>query len=184
MTALQLGALRAGGLALRFDRAHADGTRAQMPVIVNLFGTRARVAAGLGMILDDLPVLATLRAPAPMAPRLARSRATIRVSIARKVLGPDRLILRWLAHRGGAAHARTWARVKAPMPVAIALGADPATLLSAALPLPETVSDLGFSGVLLGARTELAAARTVPLMVSAQAEIMLEGWIHPADTAP
>ncbi|WP_323038170.1 UbiD family decarboxylase [Pararhodobacter sp.] len=101
-----------------------------------------------------------------------------------QVLGPDRLILRWLAHRGGAAHARTWARAGEPMPVAIALGADPATLLSAALPLPETVSEITFSGVLRGARAELVPARTVPLMVPANAEIMLEGWVHPDDTAP
>ncbi len=101
-----------------------------------------------------------------------------------QVLGPDRLILRWLAHRGGAAHARTWAQTGAPMPVAIALGADPATLLSAALPLPETVSELTFSGVLRGARSEIVPARTVPLMVPAHAEIMLEGWVHPGDIAP
>ncbi len=101
-----------------------------------------------------------------------------------QVLGPDRLILRWLAHRGGAAHARTWAQAAAPMPVAIALGADPATLLSAALPLPETVSELTFSGVLRGARSEIVAARTVPLMVPAHAEIMIEGWVHPNDNAP
>ncbi len=101
-----------------------------------------------------------------------------------QVLGPDRLILRWLAHRGGAAHARSWARAGAPMPVAVALGADPAMLLAAALPLPETVSELTFSGVLRGARTELVPARSVPLMVPARAEIVLEGWVHPDDTAP
>lgn len=101
-----------------------------------------------------------------------------------QVLAPDRLILRWLAHRGGAAHHRTWARAGEPMPVAIALGADPATLLAAALPLPETVSELGFSGVLRGARTELVAARTVPLLVPARAEAIIEGWIHPGETAP
>lgn len=101
-----------------------------------------------------------------------------------QVLGPDRLILRWLAHRGGAAHARGWAQAGAPMPVAIALGADPATLLSAALPLPETVSELAFSGVLRGARTDIVPARTVPIMVPAHAEIVLEGWVHPGETAP
>jgi 4-hydroxy-3-polyprenylbenzoate decarboxylase len=101
-----------------------------------------------------------------------------------QVLGGDRLILRWLAHRGGAAHARGWAQSNAPMPVAIALGADPATLLAAALPLPETVSELTFSGVLRGARSEIVPARTVPLMVPAQAEIILEGWVHPGEMAP
>lgn len=101
-----------------------------------------------------------------------------------QVIGPDRLILRWLAHRGGAAHHRSWQRAGQPMPVAIALGADPATLLSAALPLPETVSELAFSGVLRGARAEVVAAKTVPLLVPANAEIILEGWIHPDETAP
>jgi len=101
-----------------------------------------------------------------------------------QVLGSDRLILRWLAHRGGAAHHRSWQRTGEPMPVAIALGADPATLLSAALPLPETVSELAFSGVLRGARAEVVAAKTVPLLVPATAEIVLEGWVHPGDTAP
>jgi len=100
-----------------------------------------------------------------------------------QVLGPDRLIMRWLAHRGGAAHARTWANAGEPMPVAIALGADPATLLSAALPLPESVSELTFSGILRGCRTEIVPARTVPLMVPAHAEIIVEGWIHPGETA-
>ena len=101
-----------------------------------------------------------------------------------QVIGPDRLILRWLAHRGGAAHHRSWLRAAEPMPVAIALGCDPALLLSAALPLPETVSELTFSGVLRGARAEVAAATTVPLMVPAQAEIVIEGWVHPGETAP
>lgn len=101
-----------------------------------------------------------------------------------QVLGPDRLILRWLAHRGGAAHHRGWQRAGERMPVAIALGADPATLLSAALPLPETVSELTFSGVLRGARAEVVPATTVPLLVPANAEIILEGWVHPGETAP
>ena len=101
-----------------------------------------------------------------------------------QIIGPDRLILRWLAHRGGAAHARSWAQAGEPMPVALALGADPAILLASALPLPETVSELSFSGVLRGARTQLAAALTVPLMVPAAAEIVIEGWVHPGETAP
>lgn len=70
------------------------------------------------------------------------------------------------------------------MPVAVVLGADPATLLAAALPLPETVSELTFSGVLRGARTELVPAKTVPLLVPAQAEMVIEGWVHPGETAP
>jgi 4-hydroxy-3-polyprenylbenzoate decarboxylase len=101
-----------------------------------------------------------------------------------QVLGPDRLIMRWLAHRGGAAHARSWTHASEPMPVALALGADPALLLASALPLPETVSELSFSGVLRGARTELTPALSVPLLVPASAEIVIEGWVHPGETAP
>ena len=70
------------------------------------------------------------------------------------------------------------------MPVAVVLGADPATLLSAALPLPETVSELTFAGALNGARTRLVPAKTVPLLVPAEAEIVLEGWVHPGESAP
>ncbi len=101
-----------------------------------------------------------------------------------QVLERDRLILRWLPHRGAAAHHQSWAATGKRMPVAIALGADPATLLSAALPLPEGVSELAFAGVFSGARPRLVAARTVPLMVPADAEIVLEGWVSATETAP
>ncbi len=101
-----------------------------------------------------------------------------------QVIGRDRIIMRWLAHRGGAAHHRSWRKAGAPMPVAIVLGADPATLLSAALPLPETVSELGFAGVFSGARPRLVPARTVPLLVPADAEMVIEGWVDPTETAP
>ncbi|SIS86903.1 UbiD family decarboxylase [Phaeovulum vinaykumarii] len=100
-----------------------------------------------------------------------------------QVIGRDRIIMRWLAHRGGAAHHRTWAQANEPMPVAVVLGADPATLLAAALPLPEGVSELTFSGVLRGERAHLVPAKTVPLLVPAEAEMVLEGWIHPGETA-
>lgn len=101
-----------------------------------------------------------------------------------QVLDRDRLIMRWLPHRGGAAHHKSWARQGEKTPVAIVLGADPATLLSAALPLPETVSELTFAGALNGLRPQLVQARTIPLMVPANAEIILEGWVSPSETAP
>ena len=93
-----------------------------------------------------------------------------------QVLGRDRAILRWLAHRGGAAHHRAWARAGEDMPVAVAIGADPATILSAVLPLPETMSELRFSGVLRGERPRISPALTVPLMVPSDAEIVIEGY--------
>ncbi|MGR3761796.1 UbiD family decarboxylase [Roseobacteraceae bacterium NS-SX3] len=101
-----------------------------------------------------------------------------------QVAGRDRLITRWLPHRGGAAHHRSWAAAGKRMPVAIVLGADPACLLSAALPLPETVSELTFSGAFSGCRPRLVPARTVPMLVPAEAEIVIEGWVSPSETAP
>lgn len=101
-----------------------------------------------------------------------------------QVLDQNRLIMRWLPHRGGAAHHQSWAKQGQKMPVAIALGADPATLLSAALPLPETVSELTFAGVFSGARPRLTPAKTVPLMIPSDAEMIIEGWVSPQETAP
>jgi 4-hydroxy-3-polyprenylbenzoate decarboxylase len=101
-----------------------------------------------------------------------------------QVLGKDRVIMRWLAHRGGAAHHRAWAARGEDMPIAIAIGVDPATLLSAVLPLPETISELRFSGVLRGERPRVAPALTVPMLVPADAEIILEGYVSATETAP
>jgi len=101
-----------------------------------------------------------------------------------QALGKDRAILRWLAHRGGAAHHRAWSQRGEDMPVAVAIGADPATTLSAVLPLPETISELRFSGVLRAERPRISPALTVPLMVPSDAEIIIEGWASATDTAP
>ncbi len=240
MTAVQLLALRQGGPVLRFEGA--------MPVIGNLFGTRRRVAAGLGVSPGGVGALgeflAALRAPAPVRglgdalsrwPQLRAALMTRPATLRRapvqaerlpgleaipvqtpwpgdagplitwpvvitrppdeeslsaynlgvyraQVIASDRLILRWLPHRGGAAHHRQWR--DRPMPVALALGCDPALLLSAALPLPENVSEFTFSGVLRGARVEVARATSVPLTIPARAEIVIEGWVHPGETAP
>ena len=101
-----------------------------------------------------------------------------------QVLDKDRVIMRWLAHRGGAAHHRAWSARGKDTPVAVAIGADPATILSAVLPLPETVSELRFSGVLRGERPRIAPALTVPLIVPAEAEIVIEGFVSATETAP
>lgn len=100
-----------------------------------------------------------------------------------QVLGSDRLIMRWLAHRGGARHHRMWQNLGRDMPVAVAIGADPATILSAIMPLPEGMSELNFSGVLRGRRPEVAPAVSVPLPVPANAEIVLEGTVSATETA-
>jgi len=103
-----------------------------------------------------------------------------------QVLGRNRVIMRWLAHRGGALDFRDWQRLHPgePFPVAVALGADPATLLAAVTPIPDTLSEYAFAGLLRGSRTELAQCLGSELQVPASAEIILEGHIVPDDTAP
>ncbi len=257
MTAVHRAVLEATGPVLQFDQpTGAFVGRFDIPVVVNLFGTTERVAAGLGVSpdeLDDLGAfLAALRTPTPPSglrealsrwpmlkaalstrPKLVKtatsqhvchsgtdvdlSRLPIQthwpqdagplitwpVVITRphgsepdaaqaynagvyrvQVLDRNRLIMRWLPHRGGAAHHRSWAQRNEKMPVAIVLGADPATLLSAALPLPETVSELAFAGALNQNRPRLSPAKSVPLLVPADAEFVLEGWASPSETAP
>lgn len=257
MTAVHRNVLETDGPVLQFDHpVQADNTPGKMPVVVNLFGTKERVSAGLGVTPDRLgelgTFLAALRSPSPpdgMRDTLSRwpmlkaalstrpkigGKAPVQEVVIKapdadlgtlpvqthwpmdagplitwpvvltrpanseaadvakfnagvyraQVLDSDRLIMRWLAHRGGAAHHRSWAQSGQDMPVAIVLGAEPATLLSAALPLPETVSELTFAGVFIGARPRLVPAKTIPMMVPAGAEIIIEGWVSPTETAP
>ncbi len=102
-----------------------------------------------------------------------------------QVIGRNRLIMRWLAHRGGALDWREHqaAHPGKPFPVAVALGADPATMLAAVTPVPDALSEYQFAGLLRGARTELARSSVGDLQVPANAEIVLEGFIHPDDFA-
>jgi len=103
-----------------------------------------------------------------------------------QVIGRNRVIMRWLAHRGGALDFRDWqlAHPGEPFPVAVALGADPATILGAVTPVPDSLSEYAFAGLLRGGRTEVAACVGSDLQVPAGAEFVLEGHIHPDDTAP
>lgn len=98
-------------------------------------------------------------------------------------LDSQRLIVRWLAHRGGARHHRMWQARGLDMPVVVAIGADPATILAAVMPLPEGMSELAFAGALRGRRQETAMATSVPLPVPATAEIVLEGTVSTHDRA-
>ncbi|TCS13241.1 UbiD family decarboxylase [Caulobacter sp. BK020] len=96
-----------------------------------------------------------------------------------QVLSKDRCIMRWLAHRGGAQH---YARHKKagnrePLPACAVLGADPGTILAAVTPVPDTLSEYQFAGLLRGAKVDLVPAKTVPLMVPAHAEIVIEGHV-------
>jgi 4-hydroxy-3-polyprenylbenzoate decarboxylase len=101
-----------------------------------------------------------------------------------QVIGRDRVIMRWLAHRGGALDFREHAASsKEPFPVAVALGADPATMLAAVTPLPDTLGEYQFAGLLRGARTELVKCVGSELQVPATAEMVLEGNIKPGDVA-
>jgi 4-hydroxy-3-polyprenylbenzoate decarboxylase len=241
--------IAAGGPVLCFETPLAGGRRSAMPVIANLFGTRERVAAGLGTAPADLERLgafmAWMRSPRPPksiaeagqlfpAARAAlRSRPKIvtepkawadsppdllslpvqtcwpgdagplitwpivvtrppgdddfsayNLGIYRmQVLDKDSAIVRWLPMRGGAAHHRLWVGRGLEMPVAVVIGADPATILAAVMPAPEGVSEIALAGILGGRRPELAPCRTISLHVPASAEIVLEGTVSPTETA-
>jgi 4-hydroxy-3-polyprenylbenzoate decarboxylase len=245
--------LEQGGPALLFERAiTADGQPAEMPLVVNLFGTRERIALGLGLEPSELPefgeMLAFLRQPeGPATMRAALGRfpavkaalsmgtrrvarppvqrrvwrgeavdlgrlpvqwcwpgepaplitwplvitrapddpADINVGVYRmQVLGKDRLLVRWLSNRGGARHHRLWQARGLDMPIAIAIGADPATILAAVMPLPDGMSELAFAGALRGGKTRVGAGVTVDLPVPADAEIVLEGTVSSTRTEP
>jgi 4-hydroxy-3-polyprenylbenzoate decarboxylase len=95
-----------------------------------------------------------------------------------QALSRNRTIMRWLAHRGGAQHHRRWKNEKRePLPAAAVIGADPGTILAAVTPVPETLSEYHFAGLLRGRKVELVDCKTVPLKVPAEAEIILEGHV-------
>jgi 4-hydroxy-3-polyprenylbenzoate decarboxylase len=102
-----------------------------------------------------------------------------------QVIAPNKVIMRWLAHRGGALDFRefTLANPGKPYPLAVALGADPATILGAVTPVPDSLSEYQFAGLLRGAKTEVVKCIGNDLQVPASAEIVLEGIIHPDETA-
>lgn len=219
------------------------------PLLLNLFGTRKRVAAGLGLSPDSLPdlgrFLAALRSPQPpgsfrdvlkLGPvakaglnarpkRQSSNKALIdkepdltqlpvqtcwpgdagplitwAVVLTRppgaddprsynlgvyrmQVLGPDQAILRWLPFRGGAEHYRQWQKEGKAMPVAVMIGCDPATLLSAVLPAPGHVSELALAGIFNKCPSRLSPCKSVDMHVPLSAEIVLEGTVAPGETA-
>ncbi len=103
-----------------------------------------------------------------------------------QVIGPDKVIMRWLSHRGGALDFREWQQTHPgePFPIAVALGADPATILGAVTPVPDSLSEHAFAGLLRGERTLLATAQLSDLQVPASAEFVMEGFLYPGETAP
>jgi 4-hydroxy-3-polyprenylbenzoate decarboxylase len=96
-----------------------------------------------------------------------------------QVLGKDRAIMRWLAHRGGAQHYGRHKKAgrRDPLPACAVIGADPGVILAAVTPVPDTLSEYQFAGLLRGSKVDLVPAKTVPLMVPAQAEIVIEGHV-------
>ena len=251
MTEIQTRLLAENGPAVLFENVvHEDGTRYEMPVLVNLFGTVERVAWGMDRTPEQLrevgETLAFLRQPEPpggwreamgmlpllktvmaMKPRstgsapcqevilqgdeidLARlpiqtcwpgepaplitwplvvtqgpnpkgSRSdNFNLGIYRmQVTGRDTTLMRWLRHRGGAQHHARWKVEKTePLPAAVVIGADPGTLLAAVTPVPDTLSEYQFAGLLRGKKLDLVDCKTVPLKVPAEAEIVLEGEV-------
>lgn len=251
--------LEADGPALLFENVFLkDGTKSDMPVLTNLFGSRRRILWGMGTddegyrklaanlallrfprppasLKDAWPYLPLLKKLLAMRPRVMESAQVHRniylgeqVNLHKlpiqwcwpsepaplitwgkvitkpsksarqtssedyntgvyrlQVLGKNKLIMRWLRHRGGAQHFRAWQQ-KYPgedMPVAIVIGADPALILAAVMPLPENMSELKFAGLLRNDKTDLIKARTVDLMVPANAEIIIEGYVSAKETA-
>jgi len=102
-----------------------------------------------------------------------------------QLLGKNKLIMRWLSHRGGALDYQLWQQMHPDerFPVAVAIGADPASILAAVTPIPDTLSEHAFAGLLRGKRTELSQCIGNELLVPSTAEIVLEGYIQPGETA-
>jgi len=102
-----------------------------------------------------------------------------------QLLGKNKLIMRWLSHRGGALDFREFqlANPGKPYPVAVALGADPATILGAVTPVPDTLSEYAFAGLLRGDKTEVTNCLNSDLQVPASAEFILEGFLYPDEMA-
>ncbi len=103
-----------------------------------------------------------------------------------QVIAKNRVIMRWLAHRGGALDYKDW-QEQYPgerFPISVALGTDPATILAAVTPVPDSLSEYAFAGLLRGAKTELVKSMGNELHVPASSEIVLEGYLEPGDEAP
>jgi len=252
MTEIQTRLLAEKGPAVLFENVvRADGSRAEMPVLVNLFGTVERVAWGMDRepaglrgvgetlaflrqpeppggwreALDMLPMLRTVMAmkprtvgsapcqeivlkgddidlgrlpiqtcwpgePAPLItwplivtqgpdPKSDRQ-DSFNLGIYRlQVTSRNTTLMRWLKHRGGAQHHQRWkgAGKREPLPAAAVIGADPGTILAAVTPVPDTLSEYQFAGLLRGKKVELVDCKTIPLKVPAEAEIVLEGHV-------
>ncbi|MDR2188399.1 MAG: 4-hydroxy-3-polyprenylbenzoate decarboxylase [Azonexus sp.] len=131
---------------------------------------------------DDVAPLITWGLVVTRGPHKARQNLGI---YRQQVIGPNKVIMRWLPHRGGALDFRDFqlACPGEPFPVAVVLGCDPATILGAVTPVPDSLSEYQFAGLLRGGKTELTPCLGSSLHVPARAEMVLEGVIHPGETA-
>ncbi len=102
-----------------------------------------------------------------------------------QVIAKNKVIMRWLSHRGGALDYKEWLQVHPdkPFPVTVTLGCDPSTILAAVTPIPDSLSEYAFAGLLRGKKTELAKSMLSDLQIPARAEIILEGYIYPNEVA-
>ncbi|MGF1758031.1 4-hydroxy-3-polyprenylbenzoate decarboxylase [Photobacterium sagamiensis] len=142
--------------------------------------------------LDKIPVMSCW--PGDVAPLLTwgltitkgpnKKRQNLGIYRQQKI-GKNKIIMRWLAHRGGALDLRDWmeAHPGEPFPVTVAFGADPATILGAVTPVPDTLSEYAFAGLLRGSKTEVVKSLSNELEVPASAEIVMEGYIDPNEFA-
>lgn len=131
---------------------------------------------------DDISPLITWGLTITQGPYKARQNLGI---YRQQLLAKNKLIMRWLSHRGGAIDFQEWNKAypDKKFPVSVALGADPATILSAVTPIPDTLSEYAFAGLLRGRRSEVVKSLSNDLVVPAGAEIILEGYIDPEETA-
>ncbi len=162
------------------------------PKIVGRAPCREQVFEGPDVDLGTLPIMTCWPDDAgplitwPLVVTRGPERKRQNLGIYRQqVIGKNKVIMRWLAHRGGALDFHDWKKQRPgePFPIAVALGADPATILGAVTPVPDTLSEYAFAGLLRGTKTEVTAACDGWLQVPARAEIVLEGHIDPEETA-
>jgi 4-hydroxy-3-polyprenylbenzoate decarboxylase len=166
---------------------------AMAPKKVSKAPCQAEVRAGAEVDLSILPVqtcwpgdagpLITWSLVVTRGPQQTRQNMGI---YRQQVIGRNRVIMRWLSHRGGALDFHAWqqAHPGEPFPVTVVLGADPATILAAVTPVPDTLSEFAFAGLLRGHRTELTQSELSDLQFPTSAEVVLEGFIYPDDMAP
>lgn len=162
------------------------------PKTINKAPCQTNIISGTDVNLHDIPLQTCW--PGDVAPLLTwglvitkgpeQTRTNLGI-YRQQLLGPNKLIMRWLKHRGGALDFQAWCKAHPGkrFPIAVALGTDPATILAAVTPVPDNLSEYAFAGLLRGSKTELVNCISHDLQVPASAEIILEGYIDPEEKA-